>query len=126
LGRNGQLHAQLGERRLTAAVVITAERRHVFLEGQAWPLVRVDTLHTGGDGAEAEGGLRAPMPGKVIALLGTVGATVDKGTPLLVMEAMKMEHTLTAPARGTVKSFRYAPGDQVADGAELVEFEVVA
>ena len=57
---------------------------------------------------------------------GTVGATVDKGTPLLVMEAMKMEHTLTAPARGTVKAFRYAPGDQVADGVELVDFEVMS
>jgi 3-methylcrotonyl-CoA carboxylase alpha subunit len=39
------------------------------------------------------------------------------------MEAMKMEHTLMAPARGVVRGFRYAPGDQVADGAELVDFE---
>ena len=53
------------------------------------------------------------------------GATVEKGTPLLVMEAMKMEHTITAPRKGMVEEFRCAPGDQVADGAELVEFEAV-
>ena len=126
LETNGQLHVQLGERRLHAAVVIAAERRHVFLEGRAWPLARVDNLYTGGEGDEAGGGLRAPMPGKIVALLAQAGATVAKGAPLLVMEAMKMEHTITAPADGTLKAFCYAPGDQVADGAELVEFEVTA
>ena len=48
---------------------------------------------------------------------------MSKGQPLLVLEAMKMEHTLTAPADGTVKSVRYAVGEQVPEGAELVEFE---
>ena len=48
---------------------------------------------------------------------------VSKGTTLLVLEAMKMEHTLSAPADGTVKSVRYGVGEQVAEGAELVEFE---
>jgi 3-methylcrotonyl-CoA carboxylase alpha subunit len=65
------------------------------------------------------------MPGKVIALVARVGATVEKGAPLLVLEAMKMEHTISAPARGTVKAFRFAPGDQVVDGIDLVEFEVL-
>ena len=51
------------------------------------------------------------------------GATVDKGAPLLILEAMKMEHTITAPAAGTVKGFFYAVGDQVGDGAVLVDFE---
>jgi 3-methylcrotonyl-CoA carboxylase alpha subunit len=121
---NGVIHAQIGERRVKAAVVIAAERRHVFFEGRAWPLARVDTLHVGGDGDEKIGGLRSPMPGKIVALLATVGAEVQKGAPLLVMEAMKMEHTVTAPSKGLVKSFRCAPGDQVSDGVELVEFEV--
>jgi 3-methylcrotonyl-CoA carboxylase alpha subunit len=62
------------------------------------------------------------MPGKVIALLATVGQKVDKGAPLLILEAMKMEHTITAPKNGRVRAFRYAAGDQVADGAELVDF----
>ena len=64
------------------------------------------------------------MPGKVIVLLAAAGQQVDKGAPLLILEAMKMEHTITAPKNGRVKAFRYAAGDQVADGAELVDFEV--
>jgi 3-methylcrotonyl-CoA carboxylase alpha subunit len=74
-----------------------------------------------GEGGGAEGGLLAPMPGKVIALIAEAGATVEKGAPLLILEAMKMEHTITAPAAGTVKGFRFAVGDQVGDGAELVD-----
>ena len=123
LGPDSQLQAQLGERRLRAAVVAAGERRHVFFEGRSWPIAMVDTLNVGGKGDELEGGLKAPMPGKVIALMAEAGATVEKGAPLLVLEAMKMEHTITAPNKGKVKAFHYAPGDQVADGAELVDFE---
>jgi len=124
-GANGQLHAQLGERRVNATVVVSAERRHVFFEGRSWPLALLDTLNKGGGGEDVEGGLKAPMPGKVIALIAAVGASVEKGAPLLVLEAMKMEHTISAPKRGTVKAFRCAPGDQVVDGVDLVDFEVV-
>jgi 3-methylcrotonyl-CoA carboxylase alpha subunit len=124
-GANGQLHAQLGERRVHATVVVSAERRHVFFEGSSWPLALLDTLNTGGGGEDVEGGLKAPMPGKVIALIAAVGASVEKGAPLLVLEAMKMEHTISAPKRGTVRAFRCAPGDQVVDGVDLVDFEVV-
>ena len=123
LGADSELQAQLGERRVRAAVVPAGERRHVFFEGRSWPLSLMDTLHVGGEGEEVEGGLRAPMPGKVIAVLVQPGATVEKGTPLLVMEAMKMEHTISAPRKGVVKEFRCAPGDQVSDGADLVDLE---
>lgn len=68
-----------------------------------------------------DAGLDAPMPGRVIALLATPGR-VKAGAPLLVMEAMKMEHTITAPAAGTLEAFLVAVGDQVEEGAELVEF----
>ena len=122
-GPNGRLHAQLGERRVNATVVISGERRHVFFEGRAWPLALVDTLHVGGAGDEVEGGLKAPMPGKVIALVAAPGAEVKKGDPLLVLEAMKMEHTISAPRDGRVRAFRCAPGDQVTDGVDLLDFE---
>ncbi|QQS53072.1 MAG: acetyl/propionyl/methylcrotonyl-CoA carboxylase subunit alpha [Candidatus Competibacteraceae bacterium] len=121
---NDSLWAELGGSRTNATVVVAGEKRHVFLHGRAWHLARIDPLYYGGEGGGPEGGLLAPMPGNVIALLATVGATVEKGTPLLILEAMKMEHTLTAPARGTVRSFHFAVGDPVSDGAELVEFEV--
>ena len=123
LGRGGAVHAQLDDSRINAAVVITGERRHVFYRGHSWPLALVNTLYVGGEGEDVEGGLRAPMPGKVVTLIAEPGAIVEKGTPLLVLEAMKMEHTITAPRKGKVVSFHVAEGDQVVDGAELVEFE---
>ena len=55
------------------------------------------------------------MPGKVIALLAEAGAKVDKGQPLLILEAMKMEHTITAPSDGVLKAHRFSVGDQVGD-----------
>lgn len=125
LGTDSELMGQLGERRLRAAVVAAGERRHAFFEGRTWPLTVVDHLHVGGVGDEAEGSLRAPMPGRVIALLAQPDTVVEKGEPLMVLEAMKMEHTISAPYKGHLKTFRFAPGEQVTDGAELVEFEGV-
>lgn len=126
LNPRGLLRVELDGTRMDASVIAAAGRRHVFAQGRAWQLAAVDPLHHGGDGGGAEGGLLAPMPGKVIALVAAVGAKVEKGAPLLILEAMKMEHTITAPVAGTVKAFRFAVGDQVGDGAELVELEKVS
>ncbi len=123
LGPNDTLRVDLGGLRLNATVVVAGERRYVFLHGHAWPLARVDPLYYSGEGGGQEGGLLAPMPGNVIALLVREGTRVEKGAPLLILEAMKMEHTIMAPTKGTVKSFHFAVGDPVSDGAELVEFE---
>ncbi|MFM2045489.1 MAG: methylcrotonoyl-CoA carboxylase subunit alpha [Pseudomonadota bacterium] len=83
----------------------------------------VDPLAGASADAGAAGRLTAPMPGKVIAVHVADGAVVEKGQPLLVLEAMKMEHTIKAPAAGTVTKVRFQVGDQVPDGAELVGFE---
>ena len=64
------------------------------------------------------------MPGKIISISVKAGDTVEKGQPLLVMEAMKMEHTIAAPADGVVQELLYAPGDQVTEGAELLKLVV--
>ncbi len=114
---------ELDDRRLIASVVAVDGKRSVFLHGTTHVLLRDDPLHLVEAGGAHGGGLTAPMPGKVVALLVQPGQKVDKGTPLLILEAMKMEHTITAPAAGTVKAFCYAAGEQVADGAALVEFE---
>jgi 3-methylcrotonyl-CoA carboxylase alpha subunit len=60
------------------------------------------------------------MPGKVIAFLAQPGETIKQGQALAVMEAMKMEHTITSPRDGKVEALLYAPGDQVAEGGELL------
>ncbi len=120
---DGSLRADLDGRRLTVTVIAAGEKRHVFVDGRSFVFAAIDPLFHASEGGGAEGGLAAPMPGKVIALLVEPGMKVDKGAPLIVLEAMKMEHTLVAPAAGTVKAFHYAVGEPVADGAELLEFE---
>jgi 3-methylcrotonyl-CoA carboxylase alpha subunit len=124
--QHGAFRARIGERRVHAAVVIAGERRHVFFEGRAHAFSVVDPSRGAGQGDEAGGRLTAPMPGKVIALLAEVGQRVEKGAPLLVLEAMKMEHTIKAPRAGVVKGFRFDAGDQVSEGVELVELEAEA
>ncbi len=114
---------ELDDRRLMASVVAVDDKRSVFLQGSTYLLLRDDPLHRVDAGDSHGGGLTAPMPGKVVALLAQLGQKVEKGTPLLILEAMKMEHTITAPAAGVVKAFCYAAGEQVSDGAPLVEFE---
>ena len=117
-----QLVVDIDGRRLNTTVIAAGEKRHVFLDGMSYQIVVVDPLfHAAGTGG-AEGGLVAPMPGKVIALIATPGQTVEKGAPLLILEAMKMEHSICAPVAGMLKAFRFAVGEQVSDGAELVEF----
>ena len=65
--------------------------------------------------------MTAPMPGKVVSFAVKVGDRVVKGQALAVMDAMKMEHTIAAPTDGTVAELLYTPGDQVAEGAELLK-----
>lgn len=74
------------------------------------------------DSNEANAGLSAPMNGTVVTLLVEPGIEVKAGTALLVMEAMKMEHTIKAPEDGKVEAFYYAAGDLVDGGAELMQF----
>ncbi|MGM8930098.1 acetyl/propionyl/methylcrotonyl-CoA carboxylase subunit alpha [Salinicola halophyticus] len=71
---------------------------------------------------EVEAKLTASMHGTVVALLVEPGQPVEKGTPLVVVEAMKMEHTLSAPAAGAVEAFHFKVGDAVAQGDELLAF----
>ena len=70
--------------------------------------------------AEAHGGLRATMPGRVLAVHVKAGDEVAKGAPLVVLEAMKMEQTVTAPSAGKVERVFCEVGDQVGEGVELL------
>jgi 3-methylcrotonyl-CoA carboxylase alpha subunit len=127
---HGHDHGRYAIRLDGAAVAGTVRRDgdvlHVFADGVHHMLTWVDPLaHAGA--VEAEGGrLNAPMPGKVVAVLASAGQAVHKGDPLVIMEAMKMEHTIAAPGNGVVEDVLYNVGDQVSDGAPLLAFAPAA
>ena len=84
---------------------------------------RWERIEPGSSTADVGGGLIAPMPGKVLEVLVSQGQQVKAGEPLMVLEAMKMEHRIVATADGTVSALHFAAGDQVAQGAALLEIE---
>jgi 3-methylcrotonyl-CoA carboxylase alpha subunit len=116
------LRLRFGQRTLSADVVRDGDDLHVFSGGRHRTLRLVDVIAHAGEHDGDDAGLVAPMPGKVVAVHVAAGARVAKGAPLLVMEAMKMEHTIVAPDDGTVEAVLYGTGDQVAEGAPLVHF----
>jgi 3-methylcrotonyl-CoA carboxylase alpha subunit len=115
------LEVRYGDQHTRAVVYTQGETDHVFTAEGAGQIVSIDLLAHAGDAASEGGRLTAPMPGKVVSFSVKAGDKVRKGQALAVMEAMKMEHTIAAPADGTVAEVLYAPGDQVAEGAELLK-----
>jgi 3-methylcrotonyl-CoA carboxylase alpha subunit len=116
---DGSVQVRLDGEAFKARAVRVGADWHVFCDGEH----RVFALEDPFAGIEQDtrsGSLAAPMPGKVIQVLVHPGAKVAKGDALLVLEAMKMEHTITAPADGIVKEIHYAAGEQVLEGAELI------
>ncbi len=85
----------------------------VFHRGEAHQVSR-HAPRGGGSGPASDGTLRAPMPGKIVATPAKPGDMVTKGQPVVVLEAMKMEHALVAPFDGVVGEISVAVGDQVA------------
>ena len=118
------IELQFAGQRTRAAVYAQGEVDHVFTPLGATQITAIDLLAHAGEVAAEGGRLTAPMPGKVVSFAVKAGDTVAKGQPLAVMEAMKMEHTIAAPADGVVQELLYAPGDQVTEGAELLKLVV--
>ena len=118
---DGRFDIQLASCRSTLSVYAQGERVAVFGEAGSLELQEFDPIAHAADGAGSAGRLTAPMPGKVIAFLAKAGDAVKAGQAVAVMEAMKMEHTLTAPRDGTVEELLYSVGDQVGEGAELLK-----
>ncbi len=117
------LAARLAGTLVNASAVRVGDRLHIILGSETQVLLVIDPLAGAADRDIGAGKLQAPMPGKVTAVHVKSGAKVKRGQPLLVLEAMKMEHAINAPADGTVKELRFAVGEQVPEGAELIVFE---
>lgn len=114
LGLNGTLSK--------GKVVLNGEELYLYTQDGQTRLSIPDSLAHAGEGDDVGGGgLTAPMPGKVINIQVNVGDKVEQGQVLVVMEAMKMEHSITASTGGVVEEIFFAVGEQVTEGAELIQ-----
>jgi 3-methylcrotonyl-CoA carboxylase alpha subunit len=123
MSADGTLSARIGETVCHGAAVRVGNDLTIYEGGKSWRLAIVDPLAAVADVEAGVESLTAPMPGKIIALKIEAGAKVERGQALLVMEAMKMEHTIRAPADGVVEKIHYKVGEQVDEGVELIHFE---
>ena len=120
---DGRLAADIAGWRLSAGVAFNQDPVTLFLPDGPFVARRIDPLAAAGEMDDVGGRLTAPMPGKIVSVHVSDGETVERGTALVVLEAMKMEHTLAAPSDGVVSAVHYQAGDLVEEGADLLEFE---
>ncbi|CUW41809.1 Acetyl/propionyl-CoA carboxylase, alpha chain [Magnetospirillum sp. XM-1] len=118
------LTAEIGGERRTASVVRAGFELTVLHDGHVWKIKLDDPSATAAEREGGDGRLAAPMPGTVVQVLVKPGDAVAAGQPLIVVEAMKMEHAIKAPAEGVVAAIHFKVGDAVAEGTELLAFEV--
>ena len=115
-------HVVVGERK-ALTFVRTGEGVALFDEGAAVEIRETEVAGGGHSETQSTGALTAPMPGKIVAVQTKAGDTVEKGRPLVVLEAMKMEHAMTAPFDGVVAELPVSAGQQVSEGTLLVRVE---
>ena len=113
----------LDDARINAQSWTNHETVYVFTDAGRDEITLVDIMAHVGEENAAVGSLKSPMPGQVVAFKVAVGDTVKKGEPLAVIEAMKIEHTITAPTDGVVAELLFGAGDLVADGDELLRID---
>jgi biotin carboxyl carrier protein len=126
--RPGSLSLLIDQRSYAVEVRSDGDRHRVDLAGRTIEVVLIDTLRHGGVQAVEEGAggpqeIRAMMPGKIVTVLVAVGDEVAKDQGVLVVEAMKMENEVRAPAIGTVKELLVKPGQAVEAGEILARIE---
>lgn len=120
---DGSLRASLGGHIVSASVVEDGKRLVVITDGKQVDVTRVITDYDGTGDEGGAGAIMSPMPGKIIQVSVAAGASVAKGDTLIVMEAMKMEHTLSASVDGVVEDVFFEVGDQVEEGVLLIRLE---
>ena len=99
---------------------VTGVEAHFVVDGHEFLINSPKKTRSKSKGKDV-GEMKSPMPGKILKILVTEGASVEVGTPILVMEAMKMEHTIKASKKGVVEKILFKEGDQVQGGVELVK-----
>jgi 3-methylcrotonyl-CoA carboxylase alpha subunit len=99
---------------------------YLQFDGELRTVQRIDPIAEAQAGQQQHGGLTAPMNGSIVRVLVAAGQSVEAGTALVVLEAMKMEHSIRAAHAGVVKALYCAEGEMVSEGAVLVELEETA
>ena len=121
---NGLVRVRLEGHNMSAQVIREGALLYVMCGGHTEKFTELtDDISRYQNQALVHGGVVSPMPGQVIAINVQVGDKVKRGDVLVVVEAMKMEHSVTAAKPGTVKRVACAVGDRVEESVELVEFE---
>jgi len=122
--RLGSINARIDGHNMHAQVICELSTLYVMCDGHTERFTALtDDLSRYQNQTLSTGGVAAPMPGLVIAVNVKAGDKVKQGDVLVVVEAMKMEHSIAAPKGGTVKSVACLPGERVEEGVELVEFD---
>ena len=116
----GRLAAEIDGHRVTASVIRHGEERHILGPLGTRQLAYVNPHQAQASSGSRGGRLTSPLPGRVVSVVVAAGDSVSAGQTLMVIEAMKMEHSITAPAASTVETVHFSEGDQVDEGAELV------
>ena len=115
---DGRIMVQLDGRSRIAHSAKVGDVWWVHIDGHIFCIEKTEAGSADGD---SDGGMTAPMPGKILEVKVADGQTVEAGELLLVMEAMKMEHRIVAPTDGVVAKVNFSMGDQVQQGDILVE-----
>ena len=119
------MHADVSD----GIVLIVDQQRHevqISKVGDCWWIhlfghtIQLEYIEPGAIGSDEGGSLTAPMPGKILEVYVSIGDSVVAGQPLMMMEAMKMEHRIVANQDGIVKTINFNTGEQVVQGAELL------
>jgi 3-methylcrotonyl-CoA carboxylase alpha subunit len=123
--KDGTLRGEVDGMPLSAHVVADGKRIHVLSEGRSIQLLLHDPAEVG-ERERHDGGLISPMPGQVLQVMVAPGAEVRRGQPLLIVEAMKMEHTILAPMDGVVEAVCFGAGERVSEGAQLLRLKALS
>jgi len=121
--KGNELYADIDGYRQRVVVVPHDGMFTLFSPGGAMQFALAHPDYGEDDGHSGAAAFAAPMHGVVVKRLVEAGAMIEKDQPLIIMEAMKMEHTIRAPGDGTVTEFYFEAGDQVSGGEELLKFE---
>ncbi len=119
----GELIATIDDQIVCARIVQQNHQFSIFCNGKYYEIEAHDPSHPDETLDQTDDSLRSPMPGKIIEVSVKPGNAVHRGDKLMVLEAMKMEHTITAPRDGTVETVHFRAGDVVEEGAELLRLD---